>query len=149
MNIDLKINLKSFALGISLTLGTLGMYALAVSIPNVFAPGDFITAEKMNANFTALKTATNTLETKTATLEAAKVTGLRLTSVADDICTVIDNPITNGNPNLILSVSGNRTGRGVGIAVGPTYIDGKWNVCTITNGFQSAVMEYHVLVIKP
>lgn len=149
MNINLKINLKSFALGASLTFGLLGVYSLAVSIPNVFAPGDLITAEKMNANFTALKTATNTLEAKTTTLEAAKVTGLRLTSAVDDICTVIDNPLTNGNPNLILSVTASRIARGVGVAVGPLYFDGKWNVCTITNGFQSAVMEYHVMVIKP
>jgi hypothetical protein len=149
MNINLKINLKSFALGASLTLGLFGVYGLAVAIPNIFAPGDLITAEKMNANFTALKTATNALEAKTTTLETAKVTGLKLTSAVDDICTVIDNPLTNGNPNLILSVSASRVGLGIGVAVGPVYIDGKWNVCTITNGFQSAVMNYYIMVIKP
>jgi hypothetical protein len=57
----MKTNLKSFALGASLALGLLGVYALAVSIPNVFSSGDVISAAKMNANFTAVKTAVDTL----------------------------------------------------------------------------------------
>jgi hypothetical protein len=65
----MKTNLKSFALGASLTLGLLGVYALAVSIPNFFTAGDVISAAKMNANFEAMKTAIDALEAKVATLE--------------------------------------------------------------------------------
>jgi hypothetical protein len=68
----MKTNLKSFTLGASLALGLLGVYALAVSIPNVFSSGEVISAAKMNANFEALKTTVDALETKTAALQAAK-----------------------------------------------------------------------------
>jgi hypothetical protein len=65
----MKTNLKSFALGASLALGLLGVYALAVSIPNIFAGGDVISAAKMNENFAAMKTAVDALEAKVTTLE--------------------------------------------------------------------------------
>jgi hypothetical protein len=68
----MKTNLKSFALGASLTIGLLGVYALAVNIPNIFASGDVISAAKMNENFAAMKTAVDALEAKTATLQAGK-----------------------------------------------------------------------------
>jgi hypothetical protein len=66
----MKTNLKSFALGASLTLGLLGVYALAVSIPNPFTAGDVISAAKMNANFDAVKTAVDALEAKVVTLDS-------------------------------------------------------------------------------
>ena len=74
----MKTNLKSFALGASLALGLLGVYALAVSIPNIFAGGEVISAAKMNANFEALKTAVNALEANSAqpTTASFKVSGL-------------------------------------------------------------------------
>lgn len=65
------LNLKSFALGVTIALGTLGVYALAVNLPNTFASGDVISAAKMNANFTAFKTAVDALETKSASLKTA------------------------------------------------------------------------------
>jgi hypothetical protein len=68
----MNINLKSFVLGASLTLGTLGMYALAVSIPNVFAAGDVISATKMNANFAALEAEINALKSKNLEFETFK-----------------------------------------------------------------------------
>lgn len=61
---NIAINLKSFALGATLALAALGMVALAVAIPNTFAAGDVISAAKMNANFTAVKTAVDALEAK-------------------------------------------------------------------------------------
>jgi hypothetical protein len=72
MNINLKINLKSFALGASLTLGLLGVYGLAVTVPNLFAAGDVISAAKMNANFAALKAEVNALKSKSLEFEAFK-----------------------------------------------------------------------------
>lgn len=62
----MNIHLKSFALGISITLAVLGVYALAINLPNTFAGGEVISASKMNANFTALKTSVDSLETATA-----------------------------------------------------------------------------------
>jgi hypothetical protein len=69
----MKTNLKSFALGASLTLGLLGVYALAVSIPNIFAGGEVISAAKMNANFLAVKTAVDTLETGVPGIDFATI----------------------------------------------------------------------------
>ena len=62
----MRIHLKSFALGFSITLAVLGVYALAVNLPNVFAAGDVISAKKMNDNFAALKTSIDSLETVSA-----------------------------------------------------------------------------------
>jgi hypothetical protein len=72
MNINLKINLKSFALGASLMLGLLGVYGLAVAIPNIFTAGDVISATKMNANFAALEAEVNALKSKNLEFEAFK-----------------------------------------------------------------------------
>jgi hypothetical protein len=72
MNINLKINLKSFALGASLTLGLLGAYSLAVTVPNLFAAGDVISAAKMNANFAALEAEVNALKSKSLGFETFK-----------------------------------------------------------------------------
>jgi outer membrane murein-binding lipoprotein Lpp len=47
-----------------------GLSALAISIPNAFTAGSTIKASDINTNFTALKTATDALEAKVATLEA-------------------------------------------------------------------------------
>jgi hypothetical protein len=50
------------------------VYAFAVNIPNLFSSGDVISAAKMNANFDAVKTAVNTLETKATTTESKTAT---------------------------------------------------------------------------
>lgn len=68
----MNINLKSFALGASLMLGLLGVYALAASIPNIFAAGDVISAAKMNANFAALTAEINALKSKNLEFETFK-----------------------------------------------------------------------------
>lgn len=62
----MNIHLKSFALGVSITLAALGVYALAVNLPNTFAAGDVISASKMNENFVALKSSVDSLETASA-----------------------------------------------------------------------------------
>jgi Phage Tail Collar Domain len=59
-------NLKAFTLGVSLTLASLGIYALAASLPNIFSSGEVISAGKMNENFTALKASVEKLETATS-----------------------------------------------------------------------------------
>jgi hypothetical protein len=59
-----KLNLKSFALGISVAISALGIYALAMSIPNTFSAGTSISSGQVNANFAAVKTAVDALEAK-------------------------------------------------------------------------------------
>jgi outer membrane murein-binding lipoprotein Lpp len=56
---------------IGFAVGSLGL-ALAVAIPNVFSTGTVISSGAVNANFTAMKTAVDTLEAKVATLETVK-----------------------------------------------------------------------------
>ena len=47
---------------IGFALGSLGVYALAVTIPNSFSSGQTISAAGFNANFAAIKTAVDALE---------------------------------------------------------------------------------------
>lgn len=82
----MKTNLKSFALGASLTLGLLGVYALAVSLPNLFASGDVISAAKMNANFAAVKSAVDSLE--------AGIPGIDFTTINKTSINVRGAPVT-------------------------------------------------------
>jgi outer membrane murein-binding lipoprotein Lpp len=56
---------------IGFAVGSLGL-ALAVAIPNAFSTGTVISSGAVNANFTAIRTAVDTLEAKVATLEATK-----------------------------------------------------------------------------
>ncbi|WP_457632674.1 hypothetical protein [Oceanithermus desulfurans] len=51
-------------------LAALGLWGLAVTIPNSFSSGEVVSASKMNQNFQALKAAVDQLESKVATLEA-------------------------------------------------------------------------------
>ena len=62
----MNIHLKSLALGVSITLAALGVYALAITLPNTFAAGDLISASKMNENFAALKASVEKLEAASA-----------------------------------------------------------------------------------
>ncbi|ADR37630.1 hypothetical protein Ocepr_2181 [Oceanithermus profundus DSM 14977] len=50
-------------------VAALGLWGLAVTIPNSFSSGEVVSAAKMNENFQALKTAVDTLEAKVAALE--------------------------------------------------------------------------------
>jgi hypothetical protein len=50
----------------------LGLWGLAVTIPNTFSGGEVVSAAKMNANFQALKDAVDTLEAKVAALESER-----------------------------------------------------------------------------
>ncbi len=45
-------------------LASIGLWALAVTLPHTFASGDEIKSAEMNANFTALKNAVDALEAK-------------------------------------------------------------------------------------
>ncbi len=63
-------NLKYFVLGAAIVAA--GLSALAVTIPNSFSSGQVISAAGLNANFAALKTAVDALETKVTALEAPK-----------------------------------------------------------------------------
>ena len=50
-------------------LAALGLWGLAVTIPNSFSSGDVVSASKMNQNFQALKAAVNQMEGKLTDLE--------------------------------------------------------------------------------
>ena len=50
-------------------LAALGLWGLAVTIPNSFSSGDVVSAAKMNQNFQALKAAVDQLESKVTDLE--------------------------------------------------------------------------------
>ena len=141
----MKTNLKSFALGACLTLSLLGVYALAVSIPNIFAGGEVISAAKMNANFSSVKTAVDALE-------ASKVIGFRIPAVTDaGNCTTINNAATNNKPSIIVLVSFSRNGSGVVKPVGASYVTSlnKWVVCANDNSAQISDVEYQIMAINP
>jgi hypothetical protein len=142
---NLTVNLKSFTLGVASTMGVLGAIAFAVSIPNAFSSGEVISAAKMNANFAALKTAIDTLE-------SGRAVGFRVAAVANvGNCTQIDNVATNNKPNAIVSVSFSRNGSGVVKPVGPFFnaSSNKWLVCTNDNSAQIDNVEYQILVLNP
>jgi hypothetical protein len=146
MDINVKINLKSFALGASCSLGLLGMYALAVSIPNSFTAGDVVSAAKMNANFAAVKASIDTLE-------AAKVVGFRVRHPVGPRCVDLDNVATNNRPNAVISVTDTRLA--YEIAINRPEIElsyeatiKKWQVC-LTGGLGIPNVEYHVMVFNP
>ncbi len=62
--------LKYLVLGA--VLASVGLWALAVTLPHTFSPGDEIKSAEMNANFQALKDAVDALETKLSAVEAAQ-----------------------------------------------------------------------------
>ncbi|GEM90783.1 hypothetical protein [Oceanithermus desulfurans] len=51
---------------IGLFISALGLWGLAVTVPNSFSSGDVVSASKMNENFQALKSAVDALEAKVA-----------------------------------------------------------------------------------
>ncbi|WP_287417464.1 hypothetical protein [Oceanithermus sp.] len=62
--------MKHVLLGIFLS--ALGLWGLAVTIPNSFSSGDVVSAAKMNENFQALKAAVDTLEAKLSEVQAGQ-----------------------------------------------------------------------------
>ena len=54
-------------------VAALGLWGLAVTIPNTFADGDVVSSSKMNENFQALKGAVEALEAKLEAVEAKAV----------------------------------------------------------------------------
>ncbi len=63
-------SMKHVLLGIFLS--ALGLWGLAVTIPNSFSSGDVVSAAKMNENFQALKAAVDTLEAKLSEVQAGQ-----------------------------------------------------------------------------
>jgi len=53
-------------------LSALGLWGLAVTIPNSFSSGEVVSASKMNQNFQALKTAVDALEAKLSEVQAGQ-----------------------------------------------------------------------------
>ncbi|WP_287408143.1 hypothetical protein [Oceanithermus sp.] len=53
-------------------LAALGLWGLAVTIPNSFSSGEVVSAAKMNENFQALKTAVDALEAKLSEVQAGQ-----------------------------------------------------------------------------
>lgn len=79
-------------------LGTLGLYALAVTIPNTFSNGTTISSNAVNANFAALGNAVTALETKVAALEAnGSITNNRIADGAVTGQKIAPNTITASN----------------------------------------------------
>jgi len=62
--------LKYLVLGA--VLASIGLWALAVTLPHTFSPGDEIKSAEMNANFQALKSAVDDLEAKLSAVQAAQ-----------------------------------------------------------------------------
>ncbi|WP_456476038.1 hypothetical protein [Oceanithermus sp.] len=61
---------KYVLLGVFVT--ALGLWGLAVTIPNSFSSGEVVSATKMNENFQALKDAVDALEAKLAAVQAGQ-----------------------------------------------------------------------------
>ncbi|GEM90102.1 hypothetical protein [Oceanithermus desulfurans] len=53
-------------------LSALGLWGLAVTIPNSFSSGEVVSASKMNENFQALKAAVDALEAKLSEVQAGQ-----------------------------------------------------------------------------
>jgi hypothetical protein len=79
-------SLKYFFLGAAIV--AVGVWGLAVTIPNSFSAGDVISAAKINANFAAIKAAVDALESaitgKQNRVTGTCVGGQALTAVAAD-----------------------------------------------------------------
>ncbi len=63
-------NAKSFMLGVFVT--ALGLWALAVVVPNTFQSGDVVSSSKVNENFRALADAVTALEAKLSQVSEAQ-----------------------------------------------------------------------------
>ncbi len=74
--------LRNLVLGF--VLGSSGLYALAVTIPNTFQGGQVISASQINANFQALKTGVDALEANGSVSSARIADGaVNTTKIAD------------------------------------------------------------------
>lgn len=114
--INMRQNLKSFVIGGILVSG-LGALA-AVNIPNTFTAGQPIKAADINANFSGLKTAVDTLEAKLDIHDhfgqVWKGSGVGLIVSTDDNSTALigDNKSTSGGVG-IAGYASNASGTGV------------------------------------
>ena len=95
-------NLRAMVTGFAFTV--LGV-ALAVTIPNAFTSGQVVSSAQVNANFTALKTAVDALESKKS------ITGFRYevtlaTKVIgeESLEAFINNAATDGKPGAIITL---------------------------------------------
>lgn len=87
-------NLKFFFLGAALV--ATGLWGMAVTIPNTFTSGEALSSAKLNANFTALKTAVDALEAavpgKQNRVSGTCAEGRYIRSVNEDGTVVCGNP---------------------------------------------------------
>lgn len=139
---------------IGFCVGTFGLVALAVTIPNNFSAGTTISASAVNQNFSALKTSVDTLEGKVAGF-VHTVTASNLRDANKVTC--FDNPATNGNPNLIVTATyryGGESYTAIGVPVAVDYyasVGNKWCLWFLTDDSRTLVagMKYNVIVLKP
>jgi hypothetical protein len=106
-------HLRNIALGFA--LGSMGVYAFAVTIPNTFTGGQTISAALFNANFAAIKTAVDALEAN------GSVTGARL---ADGAVTASKLSAAGGADGKVLKLQGGNLAWGddqLGTAGGTAY----------------------------
>jgi hypothetical protein len=80
--------LRNLVLGF--VLGSSGLYALAVTIPNTFQGGQVISASQINANFQALKTGVDALEAN------GSVSSARIADGAVNTTKIADGAVTAG-----------------------------------------------------
>ncbi len=142
-------NLKNLVLGF--TLGSFGLAALAVSIPNNFSAGTPISSSQVNANFMALKTAIDTLQTSSVGF-GAKLTGNASTegiSVSNAGTGVgikgVSSSTTSGVAG-VLGVNDNTTGQVVGVsgqATASPIGTGVSGIGSTTGGYFQATNDGH------
>jgi Chaperone of endosialidase len=142
-------NLKNLVLGF--TLGSFGLAALAVSIPNNFTAGTPISSSQVNANFTALKTAIDTLQTSSVGF-GAKLTGSASTEgiSVSNAGTGVGIKGVSSSPTLgvagVLGVNDNTTGQVVGVsgqATASPIGTGVSGIGSTTGGYFQATNDGH------
>ena len=134
------------ALAAALVLGS-GVVLADITMPNKFVAGGTIKSAEVNANFDALNTGKQD--------KVIAFTHIATVANTSQNYTTIDNPATNGNPNLILIVTGNRSPGGVAApfysgSLSVQFSAGKWTILHDL-GPSSPVQDkeaFNVLVLK-
>lgn len=126
-------------------LVVLGVFAAAVTIPNVFTAGDAILAEEVNANFATLAAASEALDTKIATVAATvedldgfeiDVTDLtdRIEAVESDVDAVATTVTTLPGPVDVVVTAPAPTVEEMNLPTSVvTTVDGRW---LVSQGFE-------------
>jgi hypothetical protein len=86
-------NLKNLVLGF--ILGSFGLAALAVTIPNTFTSGKVISSSEVNANFAALKNAVDALDVTSVGITQGRSGSIQITDsefMIDIVTTTITSP---------------------------------------------------------